>query len=165
MKIIGPRVKKSTTKPKTVSETPSETIPSESEQTTPRKKYQKSQKFKRWGRENDKIAFNILREFLDKANITQTEFFVDPKFEFEGILIKISRELNWLRSPETLYARMFRTFQEAKSFSVRKLKLLNKLVEGYRSIDEVVFEDIMPQFPGATLEYIRVEVSRIFNSR
>ena len=124
----------------------------------PRKKYQKSQKFTRWGRKDDKKAFIILNEYLIRTNMTLESFFSCYMTIYKYILFKIAKNGNWLRNHQALYQRMAGTYEKAKNFSVRNKKKLYSLLVSHTKIQNIDIEKVYEDFPGMTRQALLTQI-------
>ena len=133
--------------------------------------------FTRWGKEKDKLAFNLL-ELMCAENNLHISVFIQTKLswvinekthEFISILHQniiecIAIELNWNRKSAFLFKRFQNIYSHGNMFSSRELKLLKSIVlrtKGYPNYEK----DIKFHFPGKSEEAIDQEVNRIMKSK
>lgn len=124
-----------------------------------KRKYTKPKNLSRWNRSDDSVAFQILDEYLKVQSMTLQIFFTYHLQDYDEILAQISRNLNWLRTIDALYHRLFNTFKKAQKFSVRNLKKLRRLVKRKKSLKSSEVEEIRVHYPGMTFAQVQAAIN------
>jgi hypothetical protein len=128
-----------------------------------RRKYQRSQKFTRWNRANDKEAFKFLNIELEKAGLTFDNFFAGGIEANNAILMRVLINSNWQRSVQALFDRLQKVKTDAQTFSVRNLRELKRKIKKRSPRTNNDFAELVYQFPGTTIEIMKDAVSEIKN--
>ena len=114
--------------------------------------------FKRWSKDQDKIAFKVLNDYLlNITDGTMNQFFNGElkNGERQKILANISLTTNWQRDSSSLFARLKKVFNRAGGMSTREKKNLKKITKGKHRLTTADFNKILYNFPGMSLEQLK----------
>ena len=115
----------------------------------------KTNKSYRWGQKQDKEAFKIINENLDKYNLTLDDFFDCSRETRTSIMVFIVQRLKWSQTFDILFERLKKVYDNRHVMSTRKINLLKKLIKKYRNPSLKDYEKMWYDFPGTTFEYFR----------
>ena len=133
--------------------------------------------FKRWGKEKDKIGYNMLKQICEKYSLDIDSFFcidqssvideVSQEFisqEHSKIIQKIVNKYKWMRKPIYLYLRFQKIYLKESTLSVRESKLLKRLLIQSKD-DEDICKQVMYHFPGKNLTVIEQAKQEFMRSK
>ena len=134
-----------------------------------------SQKFRRWGRKEDKDVFNKLCERLEEINKSVEEFFnFDSSAIFDNINLKIKgrlqnevvsrlcKDTNWRKDPYFLLKRLLKLYSN-QTFSVREVKTLKRTIRGLKQNSTLNEKSILYNYPGKTLKNLKETIKNILS--
>ena len=123
--------------------------------------------FRRWGKEKDKKAFDMLKNLCQNNGLSVDQFLsadvaeVIDEFKrifinklYSNIIQSIAEQYSWMRKPIYLFHRLKKIYSSDNTFSFREIKLLKRLILKSNS-DSDDIEGIMYHFPGKSESIIR----------
>ena len=130
-----------------------------------------SQKFRRWGRREDKDVFNKLWDRLDEINKSAEEFFnFDSSAIFDNANLKIKGRLQnevasrlW-KDPYFLLKRLFKLYSN-QSFSVREVRTLKRTIRNLKQKSTLNEKSILYNYPGKTLKTLKETIQNILTRK
>ena len=115
----------------------------------------KMNKSYKWGQKQDKEAFKIINENLDKYNLTLDDFFVCSRETRAPIMVLIVQSLKWSQAFDCLFERLKKVYENRFMMSTRKINLLKKFGKKCKNSSLKDHERMWYDFPGTTFEYFR----------
>lgn len=128
-----------------------------------------SQKFTRWGKEEDRELFKKIRELCRSMSIDINNFYradYATKMCYKDLLNELLVGINWKGTPELLMKRIHK-FTSKQSVSVREGKAIRKVINSKFTESDLSIEELSYYLPGRTTEilenFIQKEISKRFN--
>ncbi|CAI2382881.1 unnamed protein product [Moneuplotes crassus] len=116
----------------------------------------------RWGKQDDKRLFKILREMEVQHELSVSEILVGNNSfqnESEITLEDLCEKVGWISKPKKLLARI-RTFWD-KDFSFREVKVLKKILRKEFNYQNIDLERVNTYFPAKSLAKVANKVEEL----
>lgn len=110
--------------------------------------------YKRWGHQEDQLAYAKLIDLLKEYGLTMEQFLIKKPSsdkDVREIIAFLAKEYNWTRSYPQLHQRFVRMCSN-QTISVRERKMLVRLVKKQARAGEINFEALQPTFPGTVVK-------------
>ena len=133
--------------------------------------------FKRWGKEKDKIGYNMLKQMCAIHSFNIDSFFcIDQSTVIDGvsqefiskehskIIQQIANKYKWTRKPIYLYLRFQKIYLKENALSVRESKFLKRLLVQC-NYEEDIDKLVMYHFPGKSLTVIKQAKQEFMRSK
>lgn len=116
----------------------------------------RSQKFSRWGREEDKYLFGRIY-YLERQNLLTLEELLaleaNESTVYQTIVSHLASIANWRGLLHHMILRIKKLCNQ-NEFSVREEKLFRKILKEQISLNKIDYSKIHYEFPGKSFEYI-----------
>ena len=132
--------------------------------------------FKRWGKEKDKKAFDMLKKLCRINGISINQFLNVDESEvidefsqiftnelYSNIIKPIVDQYMWIRKPIYLFYRFKKIYSLEDKLSFREIKLLKRLLIQSNS-DPIDIDSIMYHFPGKSVSMIKANARNIMQN-
>lgn len=122
-----------------------------------RKRRKRSQKFSRWGKQEDKKLFDTIYDFEIQGILYLSELLSLPtedETQYDSIIVELAEMANWRGYLHHLIKRIQTICNSNLDFSVREMKLFKKLMKIQIKRGNIDYYQVLREFPGKTLDFI-----------
>lgn len=128
--------------------------------------WQSDHQKKRWGRDDDKRLFGVIRS-LEKQGLLSLQEILEMDANTQACSNKgvsaLAKKFKWKSLKKYLVFRIQSLW--GKEFSVRETKLLKRIIKKNYNYENLDYENILYNFPGKTLERVMEVSEEIVRSR
>lgn len=112
-------------------------------------------RYSRWGRIEDRSAYEVFRNYLNETDLTVEEVFRKPKSKRATLFLEsLGKQCGWKR--ELIYfEQRLKKLNDLKTFSVREMKLLRRTIRRQKKVGEIDWDQVLYNFPGKTMDMIQ----------